>query len=73
MMENIAENINWLIISLTFLGSAYIYVDHTHRLNKQQDQLNKQQVIINAYQLKKSEEEELEINKRLLRLTYIKR
>lgn len=60
MLENIAENINWLITALTFLGGLYMYVNHTHRLNKQQDQLNKQQVLINAYQLKKSEEEELE-------------
>lgn len=66
-MENFGENINWLITALTFLGGIYMYVNHTYRLNQQQNklneqqnQLNEQQVLINNYQLKKSKEEELE-------------
>ena len=35
-MENIAENINWLITALTFLGGIYMYFNHTSRSYKQQ-------------------------------------
>lgn len=38
-MENIAENINWLITALTFLGGIYMYFNHTYRLNQQQKKL----------------------------------
>lgn len=66
-MENIAENINWLITVLTFLGGIYMYFNHTYRLNQQQkklneqqEQLNKQQVQLNEYQIEKSKAESLE-------------
>lgn len=59
-MENIAEYINWLITALTFLGSIYMYFNHTYRLNQQQKKLNQQQVQLNEYQIEKSKAESLE-------------
>lgn len=73
-MENILQSIEWLTIFLTFLGGIYMYVNHTRKLNKQQEkineqderlneqqhQLNEQQKQINEYQLQKNNEEALE-------------
>lgn len=73
-MESILQNIEWLTIAFTFLGGIYMYVNHTRKLNKQQEKINEQdarlneqqhqlngrQKQINDYQIRKNREEELE-------------
>lgn len=82
-MQNIQQNIEWLIIAFTFLGGIYMYVNHTRklnnqqteinaqdvRLNEQQNQLNDQQKQINDYQLQKDREEALEKKQAIIEAT----